>query len=114
MNPEVYQRPLTFTTAQTVYWSGRSNPGGPTWGQLCLVVNSSDRPELDMLMLVIFDVTAQPAMSAGELYTAACRRSIASFGEGPDGPGVGTGVTTTGAGVRNVCGLDHGPFVVGS
>src|SRR6476659_9077648 len=28
MKPDVYHLPLMFTTAQTVYWSGPSQPGG--------------------------------------------------------------------------------------
>ena len=68
MNPDVFHRPLTFTTAQTVYWSGPVKPGGTTSGQLPLVLNSNERPaELDMLILVIVAVLAQFAMSAGEL-----------------------------------------------
>src|SRR2546425_339843 len=92
MNPDVYHCPPMFTTAQTVYWSGPSHPGGTTSGQLCFVVNSRFSPdEGDMSSRVIVPVAGQLAMSGGELYTRAEPRLIASFGAGPLGPGVGDG-----------------------
>src|ERR1700693_6192293 len=84
MKPDVSHWPLMFTTAQTVYWSGPSHPGGTTSGQLCLVVNSTFSPdEDDISRRVIVAVAGQLAMSGGELYTRAVPRLIASFGAGP-------------------------------
>ena len=60
--------PLTFTTAQTVYWSGPLNPGGTTSGQLFDVVKANDSPALDdIVSCVIAPVAGQLAMSDGEL-----------------------------------------------
>src|SRR5207249_8718461 len=68
MNPDVFQRPPTFTTAHTVYWSGPLNPGGITSGQRFEWLNSNESPaEPDILSRVIVAVGGQLAMSGGEL-----------------------------------------------
>ena len=67
--PDVYQRPLMFSTIHSVYWIGPSQPGGVTSGQRqgpSFFEKSTNAPSLRRSSVVMSVVTGQLATSAGD------------------------------------------------